>query len=51
MGVANTCNYTCYRQLYRLVPVLFTPVQLCTFLNLLEKIYMSSFTPFLLSLD
>ena len=31
MGVAN--NYTCYRQLYRLVPVLFTPVQLCTFLN------------------
>ena len=35
MGVAN--NYTCYRQLYRLVPVLFTPVQqfhptcLCTF--------------------
>ena len=25
MGVAN--NYTCHRQLYRLVPVLFTPVQ------------------------
>ena len=27
-GVAN--NYTCYRQLYRFVPVLFTPVQLST---------------------
>ena len=25
MGVAN--NYACYRQLYRLVPVLFIPVQ------------------------
>ena len=23
-------NYTCYRQLYRFVPVLFTPVQLST---------------------
>ena len=29
MGVAN--NYTCYRQLYRLVSLLFTPVQLCNF--------------------
>ena len=34
MGVA-----TCYRQLYRLVPILFTPVQLCTFLNFLEIFY------------
>ena len=33
MGVVN--NYTCYRQLYRLVPVLFTPVQLDTFKNFL----------------
>ena len=59
MGVAN--SYTCYCQLYRLVPVLFTsvqqfhptcpvlftPVQLCTFF--LENFYMFSFTPFLLS--
>ena len=30
VGVAN--NYTCYLQLYKLVPVLFIPVQLCTFL-------------------
>ena len=30
IGVAN--NYTCYLQLYKLVPVLFIPVQLCTFL-------------------
>ena len=47
MGVAN--NYTCYRLLYRLVPVLFsnfiqlvpvlfTLVQLCTFLNF-QKIF------------
>ena len=58
MGVAN--NYTCYRQLYRLVPVLFTPVQqfhptcLRTFytfstlylLNFGRKIFMSSFISF-----
>ena len=51
MGVAH--NYTCYRQLYGLVPVLFTPVQqlhptcfctftpvqLCTFLIFKEILY------------
>ena len=38
MGVAN--NYACYCQLYRLVPILFTPVhdQLCTFLSFLGKL-------------
>ena len=32
MDVLNN-YYTCYHQLYRLVPVLFTPVQLCTCLK------------------
>ena len=32
----------------QLVPILFTPVQLCTFLNFGEIFYMSSFTPILL---
>ena len=36
MGVAN--NYSCHRQLYRLVPAIFTPVQQIHYLDYVSGI-------------